>query len=109
VRSRVTSPFIALSSAAEPPHELHGSALPNPRPKLICRASSHQSAAGNRFKRHSEIANPTGVDTEVVFRHGKISFGYLDEILLGTQPTFSGNECGNNIAMANTMACPIFG
>ena len=38
-------------------------------------------AAGSHFKRHSEIANPIGVGTEVVSNptSGKISFDYLGE------------------------------
>ena len=43
--------------------------------------SSHQSAAGSDFKRLPEIANPSGVDTEVVSGTGQDQFGYLDQIL----------------------------
>jgi hypothetical protein len=66
VRCRATFPFVALSSATEPPHERHASALPIPGPTSRCRLSSRQSAAGSDFKRLPKIANPTGVDTEVV-------------------------------------------
>ena len=66
MRCRATFPFVALSSATEPPHERHASALPIPGPTSRCRLSSRQSAAGSDFKRLPKIANPTGVDTEVV-------------------------------------------
>jgi hypothetical protein len=73
-----------IGSPAEPPHELHGSALPQ-KPGLGRDGVSAASGAllEGDIKRLSEIASPTGVNTEVVSRIGRISFGCLDEILLG--------------------------
>jgi hypothetical protein len=47
-----------------------------------------------RYQAPSEIANPTGVNPEVVSGIGRISFGCVDEILLGSATSRSGRECG---------------
>src|ERR1700730_4077858 len=49
------------SSAAEPPHERHGLALPDPCPESRSRLRHHRSASESDLKRHPEIANPTEV------------------------------------------------
>src|SRR5215469_4802052 len=56
--------------------------------------SSHHSAAGSHFKRHSEIANPIGVDTEVVSKSGigQDQFRLPRRILLGTQQLLFGRS-----------------
>jgi hypothetical protein len=93
VRCRPTFPFIALSSAAEPPHERHASTLPiYPVPSRDVAPAATRAPLGAISSAIQKIGNPTGVDTEVVSGIGKISFGYLDEILLGAQPTSLGTS-----------------
>ena len=47
-----------------------------------------------RYQAPSRDRQPDRLDTEDISGIGKISFGYLDEVLLGTQASSLGRRCG---------------
>ncbi len=92
---RATFPSVALSTAAEPPHERHGSTLPMPVPSRDVAPAATTAPLGAISSPIPEIANPTGVDTEVVSdtrHHAGSVLGYVNQILERSQ--LLRKECG---------------
>jgi hypothetical protein len=111
MRCRATSPLVAFGSPTEPPQQRSRFTLP---PKTVPSRDGASAATGTSpggdIKRRPEIANPTGVDTEVVsdIRHWATS-------VLGTTSTKSLEQpaslggVGQVTSRRPTMACPMFG